>query len=316
MSLDHAFLTIAVAVSLACILTMSCLPVQVTAQFSRQTVFDDEGTSFWQLYTFGTGSIGPYLTTEKTTVQNGNSSIKISVTSGSYSAAGCIHFYSTKADWSSYDTISFWIAGSNSNQNINLVIMGPNSNSWLTALINDNFTGWRHFSLDLTENVNALDHIQLAGSPDISQVQAIAFIFYNQATILVDLISLENTRTSTTPSPTQTTQASASPPTTSMYSVPPTSSSILNSSSPSESSSSQSATSTPSTPFTTSTPETSTNQLPTSNPTTTPPQTFQVPNNSPQPDFLMNLQDNWLIATAITFGGVAVVMTILLKRKR
>jgi hypothetical protein len=204
----------------------------VYGQVTPLVIYDDEGTAFWTAYNGGgNGSLIASVANETGVVMSGSSSIKATVTSGPYKNAGVYHYYSPVVDWSAYNTISFWMKGSNSGYYITFAIFAPTGNNLIT-LIHDNFTTWQSYTFDLNENNNQEGHIYTTGNPNMSRIETIEFAFNFSATVYIDrmvltyvpLVTPTSTPTAaptTTPTPTSTpTSTPTQPPTTSPNPTP------------------------------------------------------------------------------------------------
>jgi hypothetical protein len=128
------------------------------------------------------------------------------------------------ADWSAYNTISFWMKGSSSGYYITFAVFAPTGNNMIT-LIHDNFTVWQSYTFNLTENNNQEGHIYRAGNPNMSRIDMIEFSFNSTATIYVDRMVLSYVPPVTpTPTSTPTSTSTPTPTSTSTPTQPPTTS--------------------------------------------------------------------------------------------
>ncbi|MEW5760982.1 MAG: LamG-like jellyroll fold domain-containing protein, partial [Candidatus Thermoplasmatota archaeon] len=123
--------------------------------------------------TYGTGSDAgnPTLSDDTTIVNKGTNSTKIVGNTGTANSGGVKHIYASNQDWSNYEFIAFYLYGSNTGQNIFIVISAPDWDNRSRYTIVDNFSGWKRFVIPLKKFSTD------AGSPSLSTVGAIYILF-------------------------------------------------------------------------------------------------------------------------------------------
>jgi cell division septation protein DedD len=201
-------------------LALAVLLVSSAAQptFAADSVlFDDQGTSYWSVYTGGNGNLSASIANETTTVLSGQSSLKGVISPGQHQTVGFYHRFNETQDFSAFNSICFWLYGSNSGAWVTFALLDSSNNN-IAKLINDNFTGWYFFVLDLKNF-----EFRSSDSFTLSRVYLIEFAFSSPAPnqIYVDQLSLRTDVPQETSAPSPT--ASSTPTTAPTPSISPTS---------------------------------------------------------------------------------------------
>ncbi len=115
--------------------------------YDPKVICDDDET-FWELNKGGEGTIDATLTEETSTVKNGTNSLKIAITSGSYSEVYIDHSYDEPQNLSSYDFIGWWWYGQDTGSIIRLQLRSNNNWDYRNQYeFVDDFSGWKKFMI-------------------------------------------------------------------------------------------------------------------------------------------------------------------------
>lgn len=143
--------------------------ISESLRIMRTTVIWDNGCTWWGAWSQGTGSYGVQKSDETTIKQLGSSSMKIAVVSGSGNEICVNQVFSPHLDWSDEKYLSFYLYGCNSGASITLYLLGPNWDNFWWKTFSDDWTGWKHFSLEIGTDLYP------SGSPNKGDVSEICF---------------------------------------------------------------------------------------------------------------------------------------------
>ncbi len=115
---------------------------------TQPKVICDDDTTFWKLNKGGEGTIDAALSEETSTVENGTSSLKIAITSGSYSEVYIDHSFDEPQNLSSYDFVGWWWYGQDTDSVIRLQLRSNKNWDYRNQYeFIDDFSGWKKFMI-------------------------------------------------------------------------------------------------------------------------------------------------------------------------
>ncbi|NHV97745.1 MAG: hypothetical protein HA494_08205 [Thaumarchaeota archaeon] len=117
------------------------------AEENAASVVYDDDEAIWSPYQAGSGSFSVSLSEETSIVKKGSSSLKASISSGSYSDVGASASFSPAQNWRGKDFLCLWLYGMGSGGTWRVQI-GDGVN-WCRWSFSDDFSGWRRVILPL-----------------------------------------------------------------------------------------------------------------------------------------------------------------------
>jgi len=166
-------------------------------------IYDDQ-ENFWKGYSWGQGTVGiPTLHENEDMQIAGLRCTEIAVPPGNFTVSAIFHSFSKPyLNWSEYDFISVYLYGINNLGKITLAVYGggdKRSNAYLWY-ITDDFSGWKHFIISLSEpdykgsdfDITSIRQIQIWWStPGIRYIDTISVCAMERKTFSVPNVHIE-----------------------------------------------------------------------------------------------------------------------------
>lgn len=129
-------------------------------------------SEFWAVYKWGEGETD--VDTKYINIQGStnNGSQVIEIIKGNYAWVGIIHKFDKEQDWSNVSSIYFFWFGKNSGNKWQILVAAPDDANWFYYTFNDNFTGWRKITIQLSQ-------FQGVNSPSWKRISYIAYRSFN-----------------------------------------------------------------------------------------------------------------------------------------
>lgn len=131
----------------------------------NEILYDDD-ESFWGTADFGTGNIATKITEETGIVNEGSSSLRINVSSGSNALWAVRHSYGLNQNWSNFEAITIYWYGTNSSNSVRIRIHTSDGQHYFFSDFTDNSSGW-------TQITKSFEEFARIGSPDWSNIKEI-----------------------------------------------------------------------------------------------------------------------------------------------
>jgi hypothetical protein len=136
------------------------------AEENAASVVYDDDEAIWSPYQAGSGSFSVSLSEETSIVKKGSSSLKASISSGSYSDVGASASFSPAQNWRGKDFLCLWLYGMGSGGTWRVQI-GDGVN-WCRWSFSDDFSGWRRVILPLKAPSESSGSVNLAAVSNLS----------------------------------------------------------------------------------------------------------------------------------------------------